>query len=87
MFKAELVDLSLGGAAIISEKAFARFVPIDLVMTLAGKSASLPAQVVHIRPTTADYREQREWLCGVRFGELTRDEGELVGRHLVESLR
>lgn len=87
VFQAELVDLSLGGAAVLSEKALARFVPVELLLTLAGQSAKLPAQVVHARATAADFREQKEWLCGVRFGELTRDQGELVGRHLVESLR
>lgn len=87
MFPVELVDLSLGGAAILSAKAFARFVPLELIVELAGKPTQLPAQVVHARTTAQARRESKEWLCGLRFGELTRDQGELVGRHLVESLR
>ena len=87
-FEATMVDLSLGGAAVISPKAFARFVPVKLGMTLAGKRVSLPAQVVHIRPhKQADLHSGSMWLCGMRFGELSRDEGELIGRHLVESRR
>jgi len=85
-FEGTLVDLSLGGAAVVTPKAFARFVPVKLLISLAGKSVDLPAQVVHIRPyTEADLHDGRTWLCGMRFGELTRDEGELIGRHLVES--
>lgn len=85
-FDALLVDLSLGGAAVVSPKAFARFVPVKLGMRLAGKLVTLPAQVVHIRPhKEADFHEGPMWLCGMRFGELSRDEGELIGRHLVES--
>lgn len=86
LFAASLVDLSLGGAAIVSEKAYARFVPLELVMELAGEPASLPAQVVHVR-RVGDERKAAEWMCGVRFQELTRDQGEQVGRHLVKCLR
>jgi PilZ domain len=85
-FKGLMVDLSLGGAAVVSPKAFARFVPVRLKMQLAGKHVTLPAQVVHIRPhDEADFHNDTTWLCGMRFGELSRDEGELIGRHLVES--
>lgn len=87
-FDGTLVDLSLGGAAVVSPKAFARFVPVRLQVVLAGKKVSLPAQVVHIRPyKDADFHQGSQWLCGLRFGELSRDEGELIGRHLVESRR
>ena len=85
-FEGLLVDLSLGGAAVVSPKAFARFVPVKLLVQLAGKNVSLPAQVVHIRPhKERDFHHAPNWLCGLRFGELSRDEGELIGRHLVES--
>lgn len=85
-FQGLMVDLSLGGAAVVSPKAFARFVPVRLNLQLAGKKMELPAQVVHIRPyKDADFHEAGQWLCGMRFGELSRDEGELIGRHLVDS--
>jgi hypothetical protein len=85
-FEGEMIDLSLGGAAVISPKAFARFVPLRLMLKLAGKDVSLPAQVVHIRPfKERDFHGGGSWLCGLRFGELSRDEGELIGQHLVES--
>lgn len=86
LFDSVLVDLSLGGAAVVSPKAFARFVPVRILVTLAGNKVTLPAQVVHIRPhQEANFHSDRQWLCGLRFGELSRDEGELIGRHLVES--
>lgn len=87
-FEGTLVDLSLGGAAVVSPKAFARFVPVKLTTRLAGKEVTLPAQVVHIRPhKERDFHNEPNWLCGMRFGELSRDEGELIGKHLVESRR
>lgn len=87
-FEGLLLDLSLGGAAVVSPKAFARFVPVRLQLTLAGKKVTLPAQVVHIRHYKgADFHHGTQWLCGLRFGELSRDEGELIGKHLVESRR
>lgn len=87
-FPGELLDLSLGGACITCEKAFARFVPVRLTLQLAGEMTELPAQVVHVRPyRQADLNHQQLWLFGVRFGELSRDQGEAVGRHLVESRR
>ena len=88
VFDGELLDLSLGGAAVVSPKAFARFVPVRLSLELAGSHVTLPAQVVHIRPhQEADFHDESQWFCGLRFGELSRDEGELIGRHLVESRR
>lgn len=85
-FEGMMVDLSLGGAAVVSPKAFARFVPVRLHMKLDGKPVTLPAQVVHIRPhSEEDFHHKSQWLCGMRFGELSRDEGESIGRHLVES--
>lgn len=87
-FEGIMIDLSLGGAAVVSPKAFARFVPLKLTVKLAGKEVSLPAQVVHIRPyEEQDFHTEAKWLCGLRFGELSRDEGELIGKHLVESRR
>ena len=87
-FEGVLLDLSLGGASVVSPKAFARFVPVRLQLTLAGKKVTLPAQVVHIRHYKgADLHHGTQWLCGLRFGELSRDEGELIGKHLVESRR
>jgi c-di-GMP-binding flagellar brake protein YcgR len=87
-FEGMMIDLSLGGAAVVSPKAFARFVPLKLMVKLAGKEVTLPAQVVHIRPyKEQDFHNGASWLCGLRFGELSRDEGELIGRHLVESRR
>ena len=87
-FEGMMIDLSLGGAAVVSPKAFARFVPLKLTVKLAGKDVTLPAQVVHIRPyKEQDFHNGASWLCGLRFGELSRDEGELIGRHLVESRR
>ncbi len=85
-FPASMVDLSLGGAAIVSEKAFARFVPLELLLELDGEPAGLPAQVVHVRRVGETHKD-KEWFCGVRFEELTRDQGELVGRHLIRCLR
>jgi len=88
-FQGFMLDLSLGGAAVVSPKAFARFVPVRLKMTLADRTVTLPAQVVHIRPykEEGDLQEDAQWLCGMRFGELSRDDGELIGRHLIESRR
>ena len=87
-FPGELLDLSLGGACVTCSKAFARFVPVKLTLQLTGVMTELPAQVVHVRPyAEADLNNEKIWLFGVRFGELTRDQGETVGRHLVESRR
>ncbi len=84
----DLVDLSLGGAAVISAKALAPFVPVRLELTLAGDRVQVPAQVVHVRPFRCeDFHNSSQWLCGIRFQELNRDQAELIGRHLVESSR
>lgn len=81
---AELLDLSLGGAAIVTARALAPFVPVRMELRLAGQDLLLPAQVVHVRSHRGeDFHHQSQWLCGLRFGELTRDQAEQVGQHLV----
>ncbi len=85
---AELLDLSLGGAAVISARALAPFVPVRLEVRLAERESLLPAQVVHVRAyRSEDFRRESQWLCGLRFGELTRAQAEQVGQHLVEVSR
>ena len=88
VFEGKMLDLSLGGAAVVSAKAFARFVPVRLSLKLAEKRITLPAQVVHVRPFQEEsFQSTSQWFCGLRFGELSRDQGELIGKHLVESRR
>lgn len=87
-FPGVLIDLSLGGAAVVSPKAFARFIPLQLRLQLSDQTTVLPTQVVHTRPHDDPSSSiQSGWLCGLRFRELTRAQGELIGRHLVESRR
>jgi c-di-GMP-binding flagellar brake protein YcgR len=80
----DLVDLSLGGAAVVSPKALARFLPLRLDLTLAGKPVQLAAQVAHVRQHGEPKAlENRLWMCGLRFQDLTREQADLLGRHLV----
>lgn len=87
VFAVDLVDLSMGGAAVVSSKALARFLPVRLELTLAGKLTALSAQVAHVRLYSEPKGQQQErlWLCGLRFDHLERAEADLLGRHLVKA--
>lgn len=82
----DLVDLSIGGAAVVSGKALARFLPVLLELALSGQTVRLSAQVAHVRLySTPKANEYRLWLCGLRFDNLSREEADLLGRHLIKA--
>jgi len=82
----DLVDLSIGGAAVVSGKALARFLPVLLELALSGQTVRLSAQVAHVRLySTPKANEDRLWLCGLRFDNLSREEADLLGRHLIKA--
>jgi c-di-GMP-binding flagellar brake protein YcgR len=82
----DLIDLSLGGASVVSAKALARFLPVRLDLELAGKPISFSAQVAYVRPHSEPRANaDRLWLCGLRFEDLNQAQAYLLGRELVRS--
>ena len=82
----DLIDLSLGGASVVSTKALARFMPVRLELELAGKTISFSAQVAYVRlHSEPRANADRLWLCGLRFEDLSQAQADLLGRELVRS--
>jgi c-di-GMP-binding flagellar brake protein YcgR len=81
---ATMTELSMGGAAVLSHKALARFLPLRLSFEVAGKPVHIEAQVAHVRSAAETTgASERLWLCGLRFESLSREQADLVGRYLL----